>query len=53
MRDDYEVVIGLEVHAELSTNTKIYCNCSTEFGADPNTHCCPMYRNARSTSCIK
>lgn len=39
---DYEVIIGLEVHAELSTNTKIYCNCSTEFGADPNTHCCPI-----------
>ena len=39
---DYEVVIGLEVHAELSTNTKIYCNCSTKFGADPNTHCCPI-----------
>lgn len=39
---EYEVVIGLEVHAELSTNTKIYCNCSTEFGADPNTHCCPI-----------
>lgn len=39
---DYEVVIGLEVHAELSTNTKIYCNCSTSFGADPNTHCCPI-----------
>src|SRR5574344_1729651 len=37
--EDYEVVIGLEVHAELSTKTKIYCNCSTEFGADPNTHC--------------
>ncbi len=42
MREDYEVVIGLEVHAELSTNTKIYCNCTTEFGADPNTHCCPI-----------
>lgn len=39
---EYEVVIGLEVHAELATNTKIYCNCSTEFGADPNTHCCPI-----------
>ncbi len=39
---DYEVIIGLEVHAELSTNTKIYCNCSTKFGADPNTHCCPI-----------
>ena len=42
MRDDYEVVIGLEVHAELSTNTKIYCTCSTEFGAEPNTHVCPI-----------
>lgn len=39
---DYEVIIGLEVHAELSTDTKIYCNCTTEFGADPNTHCCPI-----------
>ncbi|MBR1883667.1 MAG: Asp-tRNA(Asn)/Glu-tRNA(Gln) amidotransferase subunit GatB [Clostridia bacterium] len=39
---EYEVVIGLEVHAELSTKTKIYCSCSTEFGADPNTHCCPI-----------
>lgn len=39
---DYEVIIGLEVHAELSTNTKIYCDCTTEFGADPNTHCCPI-----------
>lgn len=39
---EYEVIIGLEVHAELSTNTKIYCGCSTEFGADPNTHCCPI-----------
>ena len=42
MREDYEVIIGLEVHAELSTNTKIYCNCTTEFGGDPNTHCCPI-----------
>ncbi len=39
---EYEVVIGLEVHAELATKTKIYCTCSTEFGADPNTHCCPI-----------
>jgi aspartyl-tRNA(Asn)/glutamyl-tRNA(Gln) amidotransferase subunit B len=39
---DYEVVIGLEVHAELSTNTKIYCNCTVDFGADPNTQCCPI-----------
>ena len=42
MRDDYEVIIGLEVHAELSTKTKIYCSCTTEFGGDPNTHCCPI-----------
>ena len=42
MREDYEVIIGLEVHAELSTNTKIYCSCTTEFGGDPNTHCCPI-----------
>lgn len=38
---DYEVVIGLEVHAELSTNSKIFCSCINEFGGDPNTHCCP------------
>ncbi len=42
MREDYEVIIGLEVHAELATHTKIYCNCTTEFGSDPNTHCCPI-----------
>lgn len=42
MREDYEVIIGLEVHAELATKTKIYCGCSTEFGSDPNTHCCPI-----------
>jgi len=39
---EYEVIIGIEAHAELSTKTKIYCNCSTEYGADPNTHCCPI-----------
>ena len=39
---EYEVIIGLEVHAELSTKTKIYCGCSTEFGGDSNTHCCPV-----------
>lgn len=38
----FETVIGLEVHAELSTETKIFCNCSTEFGAPPNTHTCPI-----------
>ena len=41
-REDYEVVIGLEVHAELSTKTKIFCSCETEFGGEPNTHCCPI-----------
>jgi len=41
-REDYEIVIGLEVHAELSTKTKIFCSCPTEFGGDPNTHCCPV-----------
>ncbi len=38
----YELVIGLEVHAELSTKSKIYCSCSTKFGGEPNTHCCPI-----------
>ncbi len=42
LREDYEVVIGLEVHAELSTKTKIFCSCPTEFGGKPNTHCCPV-----------
>ena len=42
IRDDYEVIVGLEVHCELSTKTKIFCSCSTEFGGDPNTHCCPV-----------
>jgi len=39
---DYEAVIGLEVHAQLLTRSKIFCNCSTEFGAPPNTHVCPV-----------
>ena len=42
MADDYELVVGLEVHAELSTKTKIFCSCPTEFGAEPNTHTCPI-----------
>ena len=37
-----EPVIGLEVHAQLKTNTKIFCACSTAFGASPNTHVCPV-----------
>jgi len=41
-REDYEIVMGLEVHAEMSTKTKIFCSCPTEFGGEPNTHCCPV-----------
>ena len=40
--EDYELIVGLEVHAELSTKTKIFCSCPTEFGAEPNTHICPV-----------
>jgi len=39
---EYEAVIGLEVHAQLKTKTKIFCGCSTAFGAPPNTHVCPV-----------
>ena len=38
----WETVCGLEVHVELSTKSKIFCSCSTEFGGEPNTHCCPV-----------
>ena len=41
-REDYEFVIVLEVHCELSTKTKIFCSCPTNFGGEPNTHCCPV-----------
>jgi len=39
---DYEPVIGMEVHVELSTKSKVFCGCSTMFGAEPNTQCCPV-----------
>ena len=38
----WETVVGLETHVELATRTKIFCSCTTRFGGDPNTHCCPV-----------
>lgn len=38
----YEMVCGIETHIELATKTKIFCSCTTKFGGDPNTHCCPV-----------
>ena len=39
---NYEMVVGLETHIELSTKTKIFCGCTTKFGGEPNTNCCPI-----------
>ena len=39
---NWEMIMGLEVHVELSTKTKIFCSCTTQFGGAPNTHCCPI-----------
>lgn len=39
---EYDIVIGLEVHAELSTKSKVFCSCKNEFGAIPNSNCCPV-----------
>ncbi|MBW1709711.1 MAG: hypothetical protein JRJ73_07480, partial [Deltaproteobacteria bacterium] len=39
---NFETVIGLEVHAQLLTDTKIFCSCSAAFGAAPNMHTCPV-----------
>ena len=41
-REDYEVVIGLEIHAELKTKTKVFCSCENRFGDQPNTNVCPV-----------
>ena len=38
----YKTIIGLEIHVELMTNTKIFCNCANEFGGEANSHCCPV-----------
>ena len=40
--EQFEVVIGLEVHVELNTNTKMFCGCKNEFGNEPNTNVCPI-----------
>ena len=42
VKTQYEAVIGLETHCQLKTNTKVFCNCSTEFGKTPNTNVCPV-----------
>ena len=39
---EFETVIGLEIHAQLKTESKIFCGCSTRFGAPPNTQTCPV-----------
>ncbi|HAI86072.1 MAG TPA: Asp-tRNA(Asn)/Glu-tRNA(Gln) amidotransferase GatCAB subunit B, partial [Firmicutes bacterium] len=41
-RGDYEVVVGIEVHAELATESKVFCGCKTDFGARPNSQTCPV-----------
>ncbi|HLK45581.1 MAG TPA: Asp-tRNA(Asn)/Glu-tRNA(Gln) amidotransferase subunit GatB, partial [Acidimicrobiales bacterium] len=42
MRDGYELVVGLEVHTELRTATKLFCGCPNAFGEEPNTNVCPV-----------
>ena len=42
LHEKYEMIVGLEVHAELRTATKIFCGCAAEYGASPNTHVCPI-----------
>ena len=52
----YEPVIGIEIHVQLSTNTKMFCGCTLSFGDEPNTHTCPVClasdrRQQQSGSC--
>ncbi|MDD4110266.1 MAG: Asp-tRNA(Asn)/Glu-tRNA(Gln) amidotransferase subunit GatB [Clostridia bacterium] len=42
MMNEYDIVIGLEIHAELKTNSKVFCSCENLFGSEPNTHCCTV-----------
>ena len=42
MSTEYEAVIGLEIHVQLSTRTKMFCGCELSFGDDPNVHTCPV-----------
>ena len=46
---NYELVVGLEVHAELNTASKIYCGCRNAFGMEGNTQCCPVCRGMPGT----
>ena len=39
--EEWELIVGLEVHVELSTQTKLFCSCANKFGAEPNTNVCP------------
>ena len=41
-KDNWELIVGLEVHAELATRTKLFCGCLNEFGNEPNTNVCPV-----------
>ena len=42
LQPDFEAVVGIECHVQLNTTTKAFCNCTNEFGAEPNTHICPV-----------
>ena len=54
MSSKYETVVGLEVHTELKTKSKIFCGCTTEFGGDQNTHVCPVcLRLTWCYACVK